>query len=284
MKDEHLTINQLIILAQKRLTASSSSMLDAEVLLAYVLQKNREYLYTWRDVIMPEDIINSFEILIKERERGCPVAYLTGNKEFWSLDFFVEKSVMIPRPETELAVEIILESYSDNKSLSVADLGTGCGTIALALASEKNNWKIIATDISPSALRIASKNAAKFGLSNNVEFYLGSWCQALPDVLFDVIVSNPPYISENDKHLFCDGICFEPLSALVSESNGLQDIIEIAKNSKKHLKKNGMLILEHGYDQGKDVRMILYNFGYQNTKTFVDLNGLDRVTIGCFVS
>lgn len=271
--------NSLNTATHKLATVSDSARLDAEVLLAFVLGKNRSYLRAWNDKILNAQEISQFESLISQRETGIPIAYLTGTREFWSRDFFVSPDVLIPRPDTEILIEHCLEKIPQNLPFQILDLGTGSGIIAITLACECPNVKIIAVDASESALKIAQKNA-DFHDCQNVEFILSDWFSNVPKIKFDLIVSNPPYICENDGHLTQGDVRFEPKTALIATENGLRDIIDITKNAKNYLISNGQLLLEHGYNQAQDVQIILRNMGFTNVCTYHDLAGQPRITTG----
>lgn len=279
-----LTIqNSLNIATQKLATHSDSARLDAEVLLAFVLEKNRSYLRAWNDKILNPQEILQFETLIVKREKGEPIAYLTGSREFWSRDFFVSPDVLIPRPETEILIEHCLEKIPQDLPFQILDLGTGSGIIAITLACERPNAKIIAVDASDSALKIAQKNAA-FHQCENIEFILSNWFSHVPLKKFDLIVSNPPYICKNDVHLTQGDVRFEPKSALIAAENGLRDIFTITKNAKNYLVSNGQLLFEHGYNQAQDVQQILKNASFVDVCTYHDLAGQPRITTGILPS
>ncbi len=268
---ESHTIGAALLFAKKNLTA-----LDAEVLLAHVLNVTRSYLLAFPERELTEVEIKQFEKLIEQRKQKIPIAYLTGHREFWSLDLIVTPDTLIPRPETELLVErILFEIQGDNKV--VADLGTGSGAIALALAHERPTWKIYATDVSEKALHIAKLNAERLHL-HNIIFQLGTWCAALPAIKLDAIVSNPPYIALNDPHLQQDGLCYEPQYALIADEEGLSDIRSIIAFAKAHLHTGGFLMLEHGFNQAGEVQNLLAEYGYLEIKSHRDLAGLERVT------
>lgn len=257
---------------------SDSPRLDAELLLAHALGKPRSYLYTW-----PENQPNAiqardFLALLARRIKGEPVAYLLGKREFWSLELSVNSAVLIPRPETELLVESILSLPLLN-SAAVLDLGTGSGAIALALGSEKPGWRVTAADISADALETAKKNARNLKL-RNVEFLLSRWFNAIPDQRYDVIVSNPPYIATADPHLKTGDVRFEPRSALTSGADGLDDLREIVNLAPQHLKIDGYLLVEHGYDQGKTVASLFAARGFTKIRSLRDMEGRSRATLG----
>lgn len=264
---------------QKLACTSDSARLDAEVLLAFILDKNRGYLRAWHNKILDLQVISHFEMLISQRQQGFPIAYLTGSREFWSREFFVSPDVLIPRPDTEILIEHCLEKIPQNLPLHILDLGTGSGIIAITLACERTNAKIVAIDASDAALRIAHKNA-NFHNCHNVEFILSDWFSNVPKKKFDLIVSNPPYIAKDDKHLTQGDVRFEPQSALVAAENGLHDIFEIAQNARNYLVSEGLLLFEHGYNQAQAVQEILKNMGFIDVQTHCDLAGQPRVTIG----
>lgn len=250
--------------------------LEEEVLLAHVLGVNRSYLYAHPERTLTETEQTQFAMLMNRHEKGEPIAYLTGHREFWSLDLMVTADTLIPRPETELLVETVLEF---NTGDLIADLGTGSGAIALALAYERPDWTLYATDSSKNALAIAKKNAERLNIKN-IYFYQGFWCAALPEIKLDLIVSNPPYIAEGDLHVEQAVLAYEPLSALISGEGGLQDIKHIIQEAAFYLKSGGYLLLEHGFEQAKIVQNIFLEVGYTNITTRRDLSGLPRVTIG----
>lgn len=249
--------------------------LEAEILLAHVLQVDRSFLYSHPNNLIDESIVLP---LYQRRLHGEPVAYIVGVKEFWRSTFIVNEHVLIPRPETELLVETALSLFSKEQTIKVADLGAGSGAIALSLAQERPHWEIIATDISEQALAVAKRNREKLKI-HTVQFYQGSWCDALPEENVDMIVSNPPYIAEGDAHLQQGDLRFEPQSALMAAKNGLAAIQRIAQQAKRYLKAAGFLLIEHGYDQTNAVRGIFEKEGYRDIECFKDLAGLDRVTI-----
>lgn len=253
--------------------------LDIEVLLAHVLGVNRSYLYTHPEYQLNAIQKNQFQNLMQRYQQGEPIAYLTGHREFWSLDLMVTRDTLIPRPETELLVECVLELTSNREKISLADLGTGSGAIALALAHEKPNWQIYATDLSNNALNIAEENAKRLNISS-VSFHEGVWCAALPSIQLDIIVSNPPYIGEVDSHIQQSVLAYEPHSALIAGEAGLKDLKHIICEAPYYLKLGGYLILEHGFQQAKILRKTFWDVGYTNIVTRHDLSDLERVTLG----
>ncbi len=256
---------------------SDQGMLESQILLAHLLQKNRAYLYSWPEKLLSDGQLTSFLSMIERRQAGEPIAYITGVKEFWSLSLKVTPDVLIPRPETELLVQLALDLLPQS-ACKVSDLGTGSGAIALALASERPAWNITAIDNSSSALHIAQENAEALELDPQINFVLGSWCEPITEPQH-AIISNPPYIENNDPHLRQDGLEFEPQSALHSGKDGLDDIRKIAETAAAQLHTEGLLLLEHGYDQQLSVIEILKSFGYQNIQGYADEQQQDRVTV-----
>lgn len=274
------SIQELLKKAHEQLKhISDSACLDAELLLAHCLGKNRSYLYTWPEKTLNAKQLRYFDSLITKRLTEYPVAYLLGKKSFWTLELMVTPDVLIPRPETELLVEIALEKISDIENPKILDLGTGTGAIALALASERQDAIIIATDNSDSALSVARLNANTFELHHQVSFIKSNWLDNISDKDFDLIVSNPPYIDPEDSHL--EGtIRHEPQQALIADNQGMQDLETIIQNSHPHLVKGGCLILEHGYDQMESVSQLLLKHQYFELRSFADLNDNWRVSLG----
>ncbi len=256
--------------------ASVDASVDAAWLLSHVMGKNQAWLRAFGDSALQSDQWDVFQHLIARRVAGEPVAYLTGRQGFWSLELEVTTDTLVPRPETELLVETAL-ALPGNDAWHVVDLGTGTGAIALALASERPNWNISATDIHPESLQLAQRNATNLRLS--VEFVQSHWLRQLPGRRFHLIVSNPPYIPMDDPHLQGRGVRFEPRRALVAGADGLNDIREIIATAPEHLFDGGWLLLEHGYDQGAAVRALFATREWQDVQTRQDLLGNDRVTL-----
>lgn len=247
--------------------------LEAEVLLAYVLQTSRSHIHAHPEKLLTEKEEHDFRNIVERRAQGEPIAYITGHKEFWSLDLTVTPDTLIPRPETETLVELTLKKISGENKI-IADLGTGSGAIALAIAHEKPSWIIHATDRSSAALEIAKLNAGRLKIKN-VIFHHGIWCEALPKIEFDAIVSNPPYISEEEKYPQ-----FEPQSALIAKDQGLSDIRDIVNEAKNYLKPGGLLLIEHGAKQGAQVKKLFMEADYMNVSSYQDMAKLDRVMVG----
>jgi len=278
MPAEPATIHMLLLQAVE-LLATDSSRLDAELLLAGSLGKSRSYLYAWPEEIPPAAARARFHELLQRRAAGEPVAYLLGQREFWSLPLTVTPATLIPRPETESLVALALQRIPADADGCIADLGTGSGAIALAIARERPRCRVIATDISPEALAVAAANAERLGLSN-VQCRAGDWCAALPVMAFDLIVSNPPYIPENDIHLTRGDVRFEPRHALASGPQGMDALQQIARCARNRLRPHGWLLLEHGYDQAQSVTRLLRSCGYENVEDYPDDAGLGRVVTG----
>jgi release factor glutamine methyltransferase len=272
-----VTISELLQRSAE-LTDSDSAVLDTELLLSHALDVSRTYLKTWPDRQPDTDQVTTFTALFQRRIRGEPIAYILGHQGFWSLDLKVSEHTLIPRPETELLVETALELQLPPQS-SVLDLGTGTGAIALALACERNDWNITALDFQPQAVALAEENRAAHKL-DNVQIVQSNWFAALPAVKFDLIVSNPPYIENNDPHLSQGDVRFEPPSALVSGAEGLDDLILLIGQSVAFLKPNGWLLVEHGYDQGPGVRALFAEAAFSAIETRNDYNQIDRITFG----
>jgi release factor glutamine methyltransferase len=273
------SIKSLLLEAIKRLDEiSDSPRLDAEILLAHCLDKNRSHLHTWPEREISASEYSCFKSALEQRCLDYPVAYILGYKSFWTFELIVTPDVLIPRPETELLVEVALEKIESIQAPKILDLGTGSGAIALALASERSDASIFASDNSSKALEIAIQNARKLKLDNQIEFFQSNWFSNLTDKNFDLIVSNPPYIAPNDPHLV-QSIRHEPQSALVAENQGMEDIENIIKNSPGFIKTNGWVLLEHGYDQGKMTRDLFANSGFYDEETRLDLNHTTRLSL-----
>lgn len=278
-----LSIEALLKQAAQQLSESDSDSphLDAAVLLCHVLDKPRSYLLTWPEKVPDPAQQAAFEALLQRRLHGEPVAYLIGEREFWSLPLKVAPHTLIPRPDTERLVELALEKIPAGAG-AVLDLGTGTGAIALAIASERPELSVTGIDLKPEAALLAEENRDRLHI-RNTRFLSGSWYSPLATTeQFTVIVSNPPYIDAEDPHLVRGDVRFEPQSALVAEEHGLADIRHISEQGRQFLRPGGWLLMEHGYGQGKAVREILQSLGYQQISTAQDYAGLDRVTLGCW--
>lgn len=304
----NLSIEHAYRKAASLLTESDSSVLDAQLLLLAALDKSdRVYLMTYPEVLLTLVQAEAFQALINRRLQGEPIAHILGEREFWGLTLKVNASTLIPRPDTETLIETVLQLYQANdpqigthisahisahigshtnsqaenqinSAFNVLDLGTGTGAIALALKSEYPNWQVHAVEYNPDAFQLAKINSRALQLP--IQLYLGSWFEPLNkvDTLFDLIVSNPPYIDSLDPHLIQGDVQFEPKSALVASKSGIADIEHIIKAATHHLKVGGYLMFEHGYQQAQIVRDLFELQGYQSIQTVQDLGGNDRVT------
>jgi release factor glutamine methyltransferase len=260
-------------------TQQLGERLDAELLLLHVVKKPRSWLFTHADDVPDMDVQTDYARLLDRRASGEPVAYITGHRGFWSLDLEVTPATLIPRPETELLVELALQRLLDDAACSVADLGTGSGAIALAIARERPLAQMVATDASADALAVARRNAQRHTISN-VAFVHGDWLAPLAGQQFDLIVSNPPYIEATDPHLGQGDLRFEPTGALASGLDGLDDIRRIVRDVPAHLHPGGWLLFEHGWNQGAASRALLHEAGYIEVFTAQDLEQRDRVSGG----
>jgi release factor glutamine methyltransferase len=273
------TVAEALQWRQRLQAVSDSAALDTELLLCHCLQKPRSYLRGWPEAELPARAERDFIQLLERREQGEPVAYLLGERGFWTLDLAVSPATLIPRPETELLVEKALALLAGNDRAKVLDLGTGTGAIALALASEQPQWQLLACDVEPAAVALAQRNSQQLGLSR-VEIIQSNWFDAIKQSDFDLIVSNPPYIDPADPHLSQGDVRFEPRSALVAGNHGMADIECIISTAGQYLKSAGWLLLEHGYDQGEACRQCLQQAGFSQVFTEQDLAGKDRISGG----
>ncbi|TWI14046.1 peptide chain release factor N(5)-glutamine methyltransferase [Aerolutibacter ruishenii] len=267
-------IESLLRAARARLPAG-----EAELLMGHVLGRGPAWLFAHGDEMLASAERDAFEALVSRRAGGEPVAYLTGRRGFWRFDLQVGPDTLIPRPETELLVELALEHLPAGAVLHVADLGTGSGAIALALALERPLAQVAAVDASAGALAVARTNADELRLPN-VSFHHGSWWAPLAGQRFDLVASNPPYIAEGDPHLGEGDLRHEPVSALASGVDGLDDLRAIVAGAPVHLHPGGWLLVEHGWDQGEAVRALFARAGFVDVATQTDLEQRDRVTLG----
>ncbi|WP_431065411.1 peptide chain release factor N(5)-glutamine methyltransferase [Methylotuvimicrobium sp.] len=266
--------------AQSLSFVSESPLLDAEILLCLALDKDRSHLRAWPDKKLLPEQNSHLEALLQKRLSGMPIAYITGNREFWSRDFEVNRDVLIPRPDTELLIELALQRIPERQPYRLIDLGTGSGIIAITLAAERPDSEVIATDFSTNALTIARRNAQGHNV-RNIQFLQSDWFGAISDsALFNLVVSNPPYIADYDPHLTEGDVRFEPMAALIADNHGLSDIERIATAARRHLLPQGHLLIEHGYNQQDQVQAIFSQLNYRNIVTYHDLSGQPRVTYG----
>lgn len=266
--------------AVSRLGVHTSARLDAEVLLAHVLGKPRSHLHAWPEKALTDAELARYDSLLLRRACGEPVAHLTGQREFWSLPLEVTADTLIPRPDTEILVEQVLARLSAEAALRVADLGTGSGAIALALAHERPHWQLCALDRSPACIAVARRNARRLGL-NGVHCLVGDWSASLAGNVLDAIVANPPYVADADPHLLQGDVRYEPLSALASGGDGLDDIRRLAEDAVRVLKAGGHLFLEHAPGQTDSIHKLLEYLQFNQIQTARDLAGRERVTSAC---
>ena len=278
MNENDMQIKDAIEYSINVLTLSDSKQIDSEVLLCFVLKCNRTKLYTHSKEELSNQNKNIFKKLVKKRAKGCPIAYITNEKEFWSHTLFVNESTLIPRPETELLVEISIKLIKNHSLNEILELGTGSGAVAIAIASENLDTNIDATDINDEAINVATKNILKHNIKN-INFIKSNWFNSIGIKKYDLIITNPPYIETNDPCLTNSDIKFEPIIALASGIDGLDDLRKIISNSHNKLKNNGWLVVEHGHNQGDDVRNLFIKNRFTTT-TIKDYNQLERVTYG----
>lgn len=251
---------------------------DVIALMEHCFKRTYSYFLTWPEKCPSNEDILIFNECLNRRYLGEPIAYIKGYKEFWSNNFKVTRNTLIPRPETELMIENILATYDKESNLSILDLGTGSGVIGITLGKELPNSNITCVDLNKDSLDVASQNALDLNV-NNIKFIQSNWFEHVRGK-YDIIVSNPPYISRNDEHLKQGDVIFEPLTALVSEQDGLQDIYQIIGNAHLYLKEQGLLAFEHGYNQAQKVRECLKSYRYDGILTIRDYAGCERITLG----
>ena len=276
------SISQCLQLSTELEAVSDSTRLDIELILCHILQKNRTWLFTWPDKTLTSEQQKIFDEFLQRRKNGEPIAHIIGQREFWSLPLSVNNSTLIPRPDTELLVETVLELFAGDapsQPRRCLDLGTGTGAIVLAIASEKPQWQLLGVDKSAEAVALAQSNRFQLGF-HHVQIKQSDWFAQIPQHAFDVIVSNPPYIDPQDPHLEQGDVRFEPRSALIAENNGLADIELIIQQGWNYLQAQGWLLLEHGYDQGAAVRALLSARGFTQVQTRRDFGGNERISIG----
>lgn len=282
-----MRIDSLLAETTQRLqqAGSPSPRRDAEVLLCHVLNVNRAWLYTWGDRLAGDQTLARFATLIAERIEGQPVAYLTGEREFWGLSLATSPATLIPRPDTETLVDVALEKAADSGAAAkrLLDLGTGTGAIALAFASERPDWQVTGVDLHEAAVSLARSNAERNAIAN-AEFLVSDWFSALalqsPTDRFALIVSNPPYLADDDPHLEEGDVRFEPHSALIAADQGLADLRYLVGEARQYLADNGWLLLEHGMQQGAAVRQALSEAGFSDVASRQDLGARERISLG----
>ncbi|MDQ2077643.1 peptide chain release factor N(5)-glutamine methyltransferase [Marinimicrobium sp. ABcell2] len=282
-QDSTVSVGQCLAWSAQLEHVSDSARLDVELLLCQVLDRSRTWLYTWPEKDLTETQLTLFKKYLERRAQGEPLAYILGQREFWSLPLEVNSSTLIPRPDTELLVEVTLECLGNStQTQRVLDLGTGTGAVALALASERPAWLVQGLDVSPEAVALAERNRERLGFSN-ASFTVSDWFSAVSkQTLYQAIVANPPYIAPDDPHLDLGDVRFEPRSALVAADQGLADIQQIAKTARQFLAPGAWLLLEHGWEQGEAVRQVLTELGYDKVETRKDYGDQERITYGCF--
>ena len=270
------SVSAVLARAATKLRPLHSAVLDAQVLLGHALGRSRSELMVHGEELVAPEKLSEFEHAVQRRAKGEPLAYILGRREFWSLELKVSPAVLVPRPETELIVERSL-ALCGRQNAAMADLGTGSGAIALALAWERRGWSVTATDRSAAALAIASSNARALGI-NNVRFVAGDWYRALEGQRFDLIASNPPYVAAADPALSDPALRHEPLGALASGATGLEDLSALVAGAPEYLHNQGWLVLEHAPWQAQELAELLVAQGFGHVRCHVDLAGLARVT------
>lgn len=263
--------------ASDRLTSSDSPRLDAEILLAHALGQTRSYLYTHANDTLTAAQTAAFENLLQQRQQRLPIAYLTGQREFWSLPLTVTPATLVPRPETELLVETALTLIAADSDARIADIGTGSGAIAIALASERRHITIVATDNSDAALAVARHNADKL-CPHRIDFRLGDWLEPLGANRYDMIISNPPYVESGSPAFEASALAHEPRAALAAGADGLAALRQLIHSAGNYLRRDGWLLLEHGSGQVRALNYLLESCGYRDVTTHADMAGLPRLT------
>jgi release factor glutamine methyltransferase len=258
---------------------ASAARLEAEILMAYCLDKPRSYLRAWPEKSVTDDVRHRLMQLLERRLNGEPIAYIIEQRDFWDITLKVTTATLIPRPETELLVEQSLKILKPHHTNRVADLGTGCGAVALCIAKHRPGCVVTAVDASAEALAVAKYNAGRLGLQN-VDFIHGHWLNNVGGRRFHLIAANPPYIAENDVHLQLGDLRYEPRDALSAGPDGLRDLREIISTAPSYLLPGGWLLVEHGYDQGPAVKRLFQDCGFTQVQGYPDIENRDRVTKG----
>lgn len=273
------SVGALLERARERLASSGGSPgLDAELLLAFAMDRPRSFVVGFPEHGVPAAEIARYQRLVERREAGVPVAYLTGRREFYSLSLTVSSATLVPRPETELLVDAVLGRLPDDEPARVLDAGSGCGAVALAIKHHRPYCRMVAVECSAPALEVAFSNGARLGLC--VDWVQSDWFSALADGSFDFIAANPPYVRANDEALFAGDLRHEPRVALDGGEDGLECLLEIIEETPRVLSTGGTLLLEHGSDQATAVRTLLRHSGFCGIRTHRDLAGHERVTLG----
>ncbi len=274
----HAALHEACVALRKTIDTNEAKR-EAQLLLEHLLGVNHAWLIAHADEKIAKETYSQLKTLVQRRIAGEPIAYILGEREFYGLTLKVTPDTLIPRPDTETLVEAALALIPKSGPNTILDLGTGSGALALAIAAHRTQTEVIAVDASESALKIAQENANNLNICN-VTFLLSNWFDALTNQTFDVVVSNPPYIEEKDPHLNQGDLRFEPISALASGHDGLNDIRQIIIDAKQHLRPNGWLLLEHGYNQATAVAALLKNAEFHAIQHVQDLAGIERVTLG----
>lgn len=279
MSSQSVSYKELIDLGYRRLFEHSDTpRIDAEYLLQHVTGQSMAWLIAWNDSFANKDHVSAFLALLEQREQGMPIAYLLGERDFWTLTLTVNEHVLIPRPDTEALVECALDKLPAGQTLRLLDLGTGSGAIALALAKERPLTKVIAVDKHAEALAVAQQNAVRNSITN-VEFRQSDWFDQI-DGRFHLIASNPPYVAPGDPHLNQGDLRFEPATALSAPNHGLADLETIIQTAPEYLHADGWLLVEHGFEQADNVSELFLHNGFSDIQLQRDLNGLPRCTAG----
>jgi release factor glutamine methyltransferase len=263
----------------RALAGSGLIPFEARILMAHVMHRDRAWLAAHDDEPMTTTEVKAFDAMARRRREGEPIAYLVGRREFYGLDLEVTPDVLIPRPETELLVELALVRIDANARAEVLDLGSGSGAIALAIASERPSCAVLGVDISPAALEIARRNAARLNIGN-VTFVESDWFSAVPKKQYDAIVANPPYVASIDPHLREGDLRFEPPTALAAGVDGLSAIRAIVADAADYLAPGAWVLIEHGYDQSEAVQTLLREAGFNDVQSRRDLAGIPRTALG----
>ena len=274
-----MNIHSALLHGKNFLRCESQGLRSAEILLQFTLNVSRAHLYAHSEQILSDIQMGLYQNLIQQRHQGVPIAYLTKQRSFWKFDLMVSSDTLIPRPETEILIEQILNLTDLNQTYSLLDLGTGSGAIALAIACERPHWQIKACDESMEALCIAKHNAQLLQLES-IQFIQSDWFEEFSEQRFDIIVANPPYLANHDPHLKEGDLRYEPKSALISGPDGLDDLRFIINHSCKHLNKHGLLIVEHGFEQSGSVLELFNSNGYHSIQSWSDLQGHLRICGG----